>query len=306
MTPTQCPSWWRTSLIQDGVQWEWFWEFGKTCGLESPLSCPFLNASVLDSIGLYFHHQTSTTEHRFHFGPVASFFLEPLIIALHSSPVAYWAPANLGGSSSDVISFCLFILSTGFSKQEYQSGLPFPPPGDDILSELFTVTHLGWPCLSWFIASLSYASPVATTRLWPIKGKLDVVKQEVARMNISFLRISELKWVRMGEFNSDNQYIYSCGQESLRGNGVALIVNKSSKHSPWWNLKNDRMISVHFQGKPFNSTVIQICAPTIDAKETAVDWFCENLQHPLELRPKKDVLFIIEGWNAKEVKRYLE
>ena len=68
-------------------------------------------------------------------------------------------------ASSGVISFCLFILSTGFSKQEYQSGLPFPPPGDDILSELFTVTHLGWPCLSWFIASLSYASPVATTRL---------------------------------------------------------------------------------------------------------------------------------------------
>ena len=71
------------------------------------------------------------------------------------------------------------------------------------------------------------------TRLWPIKDKVDIVEQEVARMNISFLRISELKWVRMGEFNSDNQYIYSCGQESRRGNGVALIVNKSSKHSPW-------------------------------------------------------------------------
>ena len=116
----------------------------------------------------------------------------------------------------------------------------------------------------------------------------------MARMNIGFLRISELKWMRMGEFNSDNQYIYYCGQESLRRNGVDLIVNKSSKYSPWMKSQNDRIISVHFQGKPSNSTVIQILFPTIDAKETAVDWFCEDLHHLLKLIPKK-MSFSSEG-----------
>ena len=101
-------------------------------------------------------------------------------------------------------------------------------------------------------------------------GKLEVVKQEMARANIDILGISELKWMGMGEFNSDDHYIYHCGQESLRGNGVALIVNKRVQNAVLkCNLKNDRMILVHFQGKPFDITVIQVCAPSIDAKEAA-------------------------------------
>ena len=90
------------------------------------------------------------------------------------------------------------------------------------------------------------------------QGKLEVVKQEMARMNVDILGISKLKWIGMGEFNSDDHYIYNCGQESLRKNGVALLVNKRVWNAVFgWNLKNDRMISVHFQGKPFNITVIQ-------------------------------------------------
>ena len=120
------------------------------------------------------------------------------------------------------------------------------------------------------------------------QGKLEVVKQEMARVNIDILEINELKWTRMGEFNSDDRYIYYCGQESLRRNGVALIVNKSV-----WNvvlgsnLKNDRMIPAHFQGKgkPFNITVIQVYAPTTNAKEVEVERFCEDLQDLLELTP---------------------
>ena len=104
----------------------------------------------------------------------------------------------------------------------------------------------------------------------------------------------------MGEFNSDDHDIYYCGQESLRRNGVALIVNKRV-----WNvvlgcsLKNDTVISVHFQGKPFNITVIQVCAPTSNAEEAKVEQFYEDIQELLELTPKKDVLFIIGDWNAK-------
>ena len=102
------------------------------------------------------------------------------------------------------------------------------------------------------------------------QGKLEVVKQEKARLNIDILGISELKWTGMGEFNSDDHHIYYCGQESLRRNGVAIIVNKSPKCSIGCNLKNDRMISVHFQGKPFNITVIQVYAPTSNAEEAEV------------------------------------
>ena len=92
------------------------------------------------------------------------------------------------------------------------------------------------------------------------QGKLDVVKQEMARLNIDILGISELKWTRIGELNSDDHYISYCGQESLRRNGVALIVNKRVQNAVLeYNLKNDKMISVHFQGKPFNITVIQVC-----------------------------------------------
>ena len=126
------------------------------------------------------------------------------------------------------------------------------------------------------------------------QGKLAVVKQEMARVNDDILGISELKWTGMGEFNSDDHYIYYCGQESLRRNGVAMMVNRRVQNTVLGcNLKNDRMISVCFQGKPFNNTVIQVYAPTSNAEEAEVERFCEDLQDLLELTPKKDVLFII-------------
>ena len=100
------------------------------------------------------------------------------------------------------------------------------------------------------------------------QGKLDVVKQEMARVNVNILGSSELKWTGMGEFNSDEHYIYYCGQESLRRNGVAIIVNKRVQNAVLGcNLQNGRMISVHFQGKPLNSSVIQIYARNITAKD---------------------------------------
>ena len=103
----------------------------------------------------------------------------------------------------------------------------------------------------------------------------------------------------MGKFNSDDHYIYYCGQESLRRNGVALIVNRRVQNAVLGcNLKNDRMISLHFQGKPFSITVIQVYAPTTNAEEAGVEWFSDDLQDLLELTPKKDVLFIIGDWNA--------
>ena len=126
-----------------------------------------------------------------------------------------------------------------------------------------------------------------------------MAKQEMTRVNIDILGISELRWTRMGEFNSDDHYIYYCGQESLRRNGIAIIVNTRVQNAVLGcNLKNDRMISVCFQGKPFNITVIQVCAPTSHAQEAEVEWFYEDLQDLLELAPKKDVLFIIWDWNA--------
>ena len=132
------------------------------------------------------------------------------------------------------------------------------------------------------------------------QGKLEVVKQEMARMNINILRISKLKWTRMGKFNSDDYDIYYCGQESLRRNGVALIFNERVQNTVLGcNLKNDRMISVGFQGKPFTITVIQVYASTSNAKEAEVEWFYEDLQDLLEQTPKKYVLFIIGDWNAK-------
>ena len=130
------------------------------------------------------------------------------------------------------------------------------------------------------------------------QGKLEVVKQEMARVNINILGISYLRWTGMGEFNSDDHYIYYYGQESLRRNGVAIIVNKRVRNAVLGcNLKNERMISVCFQGKPFSIMVIQIYAPTSNAEEAK--WFYEDLQDLLELTPKKDVLFIIGDWNAK-------
>ena len=99
-------------------------------------------------------------------------------------------------------------------------------------------------------------------------GKLEVVKKEMARVNVDILGISELKWTGMGEFNSDDHYIYYHGQESLRRNGVAIILNERVRNAVLGcNLKNDRMISVHFQGKPFNITVIQVYAPPVMLKE---------------------------------------
>ena len=104
----------------------------------------------------------------------------------------------------------------------------------------------------------------------------------------------------MGEFNSDDHYIYYCGQESLRRNGVDITVNKRVQNAVLGcNLKNDRMISVHFQGKPFNIMVIQVYAPTSNVEEAEVEWFYKDLQDLLELTPKEDVLFIIGDGNAK-------
>jgi len=132
------------------------------------------------------------------------------------------------------------------------------------------------------------------------QGKLEVVKRETARVNVDILGISELKWPGMGEFNSDDNYIYYCGQESLRRNGVAIIVNKRVQNAVLGcNFKNDRLISVHFQGKPFNITVIQVYAPTRNTEEAEVEWFYEDLQDLLELTPKKDAHFIIGAWNGK-------
>ena len=120
------------------------------------------------------------------------------------------------------------------------------------------------------------------------QGKLDMVKQEMARVNINIIRISELKWTGMSEFNSDDHYMYYCGQESLRRKRLALIVNKRVQNAVLgYTLKNNRMISVHFQGKPLNITVIQAYAPTTDAEEAEVDQFYEDLQDLLELTPKK-------------------
>ena len=135
------------------------------------------------------------------------------------------------------------------------------------------------------------------------QGKLEVVKQEMARVNINILGISELKWTGMGEFNSDDHYIYYCGQETLRRNGVAIIVNKRIRNAVHGShLKNDRMISVHFQGKPFNITVIQVYVPTSHTEEAEVEWFYEDLQYLLELTSKKDVLFHYRGLECKSRK----
>ena len=131
------------------------------------------------------------------------------------------------------------------------------------------------------------------------QGKLEVVKQEMARENVNILGISDLKWTGMGEFNSDDHYIYYCGQESLRRNGVAIMVNKRVRNTVLGCNLKDRMISVRFQGKPFNIKVIQVYAPTSNTEEAEVERFYEDLQDLLELTPKKDVLFIIGDWNPK-------
>ena len=133
------------------------------------------------------------------------------------------------------------------------------------------------------------------------QNKLKVVKQEMAEETIDILGISELKRTGISEFNSDNHYIYYCGQQSLRRNGVAIIVNKRVRNAVLGcSLRNDRMISVHFQGKSFNITIIQLYAPTSNAEEADVAWFYEDLQNLLELTSKKDIFFITGDWNAKK------
>ena len=121
----------------------------------------------------------------------------------------------------------------------------------------------------------------------------------MARVNIDILGICELRWTGMDEFNSDDHYIYYFWQESFRRNGVAIIVNKRVQTAVLGcNLKNNRMLSVHFQGKPFNITVIQVYALTSNAEEAEVEQLYEDLQDLLELTLQKDVLFIIGDWNA--------
>ena len=121
-----------------------------------------------------------------------------------------------------------------------------------------------------------------------------------ARVKVDTLGIRELKWTGTGEFNSEDHYIYYSGQESLRGNGATFIVNKRVWNAVLGcNLKNDRMISVCLQGKPFNIMVIQVYALTSNAEKAEVEQFYEDLQDLLELTPKKDVFFITGDWNAK-------
>ena len=132
------------------------------------------------------------------------------------------------------------------------------------------------------------------------QGKLDMVKQKMTRVSIGILIISELKWTGMGKFNSDDFYIYFCGQESLRRNGVAIIVNKRVQNAVLaCSLKNNRMNYVHFQDKPFNITVIQVCAPTTNTKEAEVERFYEDLQDLLELTPPKKFPFHYRGLECK-------
>ena len=127
----------------------------------------------------------------------------------------------------------------------------------------------------------------------------------MARVNVNILGISELKWTGMGEFNSDDHYIYYCGQESLRRNGVAITVKKRILNAVLGcNLKNDRMISVHFQGKPFNIIVIHVYTPTTNAEEAEAEQLYDDVKDLLELTPKKkkSVIFIIGDWNEKSRK----
>ena len=128
------------------------------------------------------------------------------------------------------------------------------------------------------------------------QGKLEVVKQEMARVNIDILGICELTWTGMGKFNSDDHYIYYFGQESLRRNGVAIMVNKRVRNAVLGcNLKNDGIISVCLQGKPFTITVIHVYSPTSNAEEAEVEWFFEDLQDLLELTPQKRCPFHYRG-----------
>ena len=132
------------------------------------------------------------------------------------------------------------------------------------------------------------------------QGKLEVVEQQMTRVNIDILGISELRWTGMGEFNSDDHYIYYRGQESFRRNGVAIIVNKSVQNAVLGcHLKSNRMISLCFQGKPFNITIIQVYVPINNAEEAEVEWFYEDLQ---DLLAPKRCSFHYRGLECKSRK----
>ena len=150
----------------------------------------------------------------------------------------------------------------------------------------------GWVGLvfKWF--PLCEFSLFDSPRTWNVRymnqGKLEVVKQEITRVNVNILWISKLKWTGVGEFNSDDHYPYYCGQESLRRHGVGIMVNKRVWNAVLeCNLKNERMISVHFQGKPFSIMVIQAYAPTNNTEEAEFEWFYEDPQDLSELTPKR-------------------
>ena len=135
------------------------------------------------------------------------------------------------------------------------------------------------------------------------QGKFEVVKQVIGRVNNNFLGISELKWIGIGKLNSDDHYICHCGQESHKRNGVALIINERVQNTVLGcNLKNDRMISLHFRGKPFNIRVIQVYDPASNAEEAEIKWFYEDLQYLLELTPKKVGFFHYRGLECKSRK----
>ena len=134
------------------------------------------------------------------------------------------------------------------------------------------------------------------------KGKLEEVKQEMVRVNINTLGISKLKWTGMSEINSDEHYIYYCGQESLRRNGVAIIVNKRVRNAVLGcNLINNKMITVPFQSKPFSITVIQVYAPTSNAEEAEGEWFYEHVQD-LRTNTQKRCPFHYRGLECKSRK----
>ena len=132
------------------------------------------------------------------------------------------------------------------------------------------------------------------------QGKLEVVKQEMNRMKINVLDISELKWAGSGYFDSGDYKIFYCGNNTTRRNGVALILEKKITRAVIaHHLKNERMMSIRFQGTPMNSTIIQVYAPTTDAEEETIEIFYADLQQLIDETPKKDAILLIGDWNAK-------
>jgi len=135
------------------------------------------------------------------------------------------------------------------------------------------------------------------------QGKLEVVKQEMARVNIDILGIRKLKWTGVGEFDSDDHFVYYCGKESLRRNGVAIMVNKRVQNAVLgYYFKRDRMISVCFQGKPFNIMAIQVYAPSSNTEEAEVEWFYEDLKRHLITNTQNRCSFHYRGLECKSRK----